>query len=380
MNKLILNFFGEEVTVETPKTLDNLRKEIANKFCFSPSDAAEILVSYYNELKKTFIKTEQDFFDFIKKKIYKVDLDINPDSQLYKKSVLQLEEETENNKKNLDELIKIKVELKAKKKQLVDEKTKQIKQMGEEIKELNRKRCKLIKETKKEKEKLSKEIEKTNTNIADLQMKLGMQVIELKKPESAKPKTKESPKQDKKKTKTTVKKVVKTVKKDVKKKVSKKSKEKEEKKPKEEKDEDEFKRNKSLIEKGVNKITIKKSILHSCRNYNKLKRKIKNSTVNISLEKNEKNDELFLSGRASYNTISPKKKLKLIIKEIKINPNNNNDNNNNHNHTDNLDKANEDNIKQINCFSSRGTCDRLSIPFDLDLMNLIHKYFDFLLY
>lgn len=119
MNKLILNFFGEEVTVETPKTLDNLRKEIANQFCFSPSDAAEILVSYYNELKKIFIKTEQDFFDFIKKKIYKVDLDISPDSQLYKKSVLQLEEETENNKKNLDELIKIKVELIAKKKNLL---------------------------------------------------------------------------------------------------------------------------------------------------------------------------------------------------------------------------------------------------------------------
>ena len=141
----------------------------------------------------------------------------------------------------------------------------------------------------------------------------------------------------------------------------------------EKKNEDEFKRNKSLIEKGVNKITIKKSILHSCRNYNKLKRKIKNSTVNISLEKNEKDDELFLSGRASYNTISPKKKLKIIIKEIKINPNNNNDNNNNHNHTDNLDKENEDNINQINCFSSRGTCDRLSIPLDLDLMNINNK-------
>ena len=119
MNKLILNFFGEEVTVETPKTLDNLRKEIANQFCFSPSDAAEILVSYYNELKKIFIKTEQDFFDFIKKKKYKVDLDISPDSQLYKKSVLQIEEETENNKKNLDELIKIKVELISKKKNLL---------------------------------------------------------------------------------------------------------------------------------------------------------------------------------------------------------------------------------------------------------------------
>ena len=45
MNKLILNFFGEEVKVEQPKTLQNLKQEISNKFFFSYSDASEILVS-----------------------------------------------------------------------------------------------------------------------------------------------------------------------------------------------------------------------------------------------------------------------------------------------------------------------------------------------
>ena len=142
MNKLILNFFGEEVTVDTPKSLNNLKKEISDKFFFSPSDAEEVLVSYINELKKSFIKTEQDFIDFIKKKIYKVDLDISPDSQLYKRSVLQIKEETEKDKKELDELIKKKEELKNKKKELKDQRQKEIKEIGEKIKELAKKKRK----------------------------------------------------------------------------------------------------------------------------------------------------------------------------------------------------------------------------------------------
>ena len=46
MKNIILDFFGEEVSIEMPKTLQNLKEQISNKFCFSPSDAAEILVSY----------------------------------------------------------------------------------------------------------------------------------------------------------------------------------------------------------------------------------------------------------------------------------------------------------------------------------------------
>ena len=195
MNKLILNFFGEEVTVDTPKSLNNLKKEISDKFFFIPSDAEEVLISYINELKKSFIKTEQDFIDFIKKKIYKVDLDISPDSQLYKRSVLQIKEETEKDKKELDELIKKKEELKNKKKELKDKRQKEIKEIREKIKELTKKMRKLVRKTNLEKDKISNEVTNTNQKIVDIQKKLGLPVTEEKKIE--KPKAKQ--KQEKKK-------------------------------------------------------------------------------------------------------------------------------------------------------------------------------------
>ena len=224
MNKLILNFFGEEVTVERPKTLQNLKQEIADKFYFSPSDASELLVSYIKDLKKTFIQTEQDFVDFIKKHIYKVDLDISPNSQLYKKSVLKLQEENEKDKKELQELIKKKEELKKKKKDLNEERTKKNKELWNKIKELNRKRRKLIKETKKEKEKISGEINSANEKILELQKKLGIQItVEEKNPQDGKNSKKSKAKSEKKMKKTTKKKVVK---KKVAKKVGKKADEK----------------------------------------------------------------------------------------------------------------------------------------------------------
>ena len=224
MNKLILNFFGEEVTVERPKTLQNLKQEIADKFYFSPSDASELLVSYIKDLKKTFIQTEQDFVDFIKKHIYKVDLDISPNSQLYKKSVLKLQEENEKDKKELEELIKKKEELKKKKKDLNEERTKKNKELWNKIKELNRKRRKLIKETKKEKEKISGEINSADEKILEMQKKLGIQItVEEKNTKDGKNSKKSKAKSEKKMKKTTKKKVVK---KKVAKKVGKKADEK----------------------------------------------------------------------------------------------------------------------------------------------------------
>ena len=221
MNTLILNFFGEEVSVERPNTLDNLRNQISEKFCFSKSDAAEMLVSYINEFKKTFIKTEEDFIDFIKKKIYKVDLDISPDSQLYKKRILKIQEETKKNQKELDEMIKLKEELVKKKKEFTNERKKQIKNLKEQIHELSRKKHKLIKETNKNKTKMNDDIKETNKKIADLQEKLGIPVTEdQKKPTSDKLKTCST--HDKTRPKTAIKKVTKKV---TKKKVSKKSKE-----------------------------------------------------------------------------------------------------------------------------------------------------------
>ena len=161
MNKLVLNFFGEEITIDTPKTLQNLKQEIASKFCFNPSDAAEILVSYFNNIKKIFIQTEQDFIEFVNKNIYKIDLDISQESQLYKNSMEKLQEENETNKKNLEILLKKNEDLENKKKIYLDGKNKQMKELEEKLKAINKQKLALTKEINKEKEKMTKEI-KTN--------------------------------------------------------------------------------------------------------------------------------------------------------------------------------------------------------------------------
>ena len=158
MEKLVLNFFGEEITIDTPKTLQNLKQEIAAKFCFSPSDAAEILVSYFNDLKKIFIQTEQDFVEFVKKHIYKIDLDISQESQLYKNSMKQLEEENAQSKKSLEELMKKNLELEAKKKKFLEEKSKKLKELNDKITAINKQKFALMKETSIGKEKIVKEI------------------------------------------------------------------------------------------------------------------------------------------------------------------------------------------------------------------------------
>ena len=282
MNKLILNFFGEEVTVDTPKSLSNLKKEISDKFFFSPSDAEEVLVSYINELKKSFIKTEQDFIDFIKKKIYKVDLDISPDSQLYKRSVLQIKEETEKDKKELDELIKKKEELKNKKKELKDQRQKEIKEIREKIKELTKKMRKLVRKTNLEKDKISNEITNTNQKIADIQKKLGLPVTEEKKIE--KPKAKQ--KQEKKKKSTIIKKIVK---KDIKKKVVKKAekKPKQPKQPKQEKQEkDLFTKVNETINKTVENITklVSEQLNKKTKEVEVEKKKIEDSKIQLKEE------------------------------------------------------------------------------------------------
>ena len=45
MSKISLNFFGETILVDKPKSLSSLRKEISELFCFSSEDAAEIILT-----------------------------------------------------------------------------------------------------------------------------------------------------------------------------------------------------------------------------------------------------------------------------------------------------------------------------------------------
>ena len=98
-----------------PTDLASLRQQISDKFMFSPSDAAEIVVSYVKDLGKKIIQTEQDFVNFISDKINKVDLDISQDSNLYLRNLNTLKKESEDSKKELEDALKKKEEIKKRK-------------------------------------------------------------------------------------------------------------------------------------------------------------------------------------------------------------------------------------------------------------------------
>ena len=217
MNNLSLNFFGEKVDIKIPETLANLRQQISEKFLFSPSEAAEILITYGKDLGKKIIETEKDFEDFIKKKIFKVDLDVDPKSQIFQKSLLKLQTETEENKQKLEQTLNQIKEIKKQK----DAKKKEVQSVIDEfdkvIKELQKKKKELIKEldteinfntremnkVKKNSEKEIKSLEKKKKDLkkeADsLKEKLGIPVEKkpkLKSKAKPKPKSKEKKQED----------------------------------------------------------------------------------------------------------------------------------------------------------------------------------------
>ena len=164
MNKLSLNFFGEEVEVNLPETLESLRKNISEKFLFSPSDTAELVISYAKDLGKKIIETEHDFKEFIKNKVFKVDLDVDQNSQIFQKSLLKLKTEKEKNKKELETLLNQSQELQ-------NEKKKKLAEAKKQIDELTKKRKEKEKERKEIVSKYDKEIKNIKNDIAKLKTK-----------------------------------------------------------------------------------------------------------------------------------------------------------------------------------------------------------------
>ena len=156
MKNISLNFFGEKVTINMPTTLASLRKEISDKFLFNPSDAAEVIISYVKDLGKKIIQTEQDFSNFIKNKIGKIDLDIDQNSRLYQENFNSLKKETEENKKNLEACLKENEELKKKKEEMLLEETKKINELEMKIQKLMKKKNKIEKKMKIEQKKSKK--------------------------------------------------------------------------------------------------------------------------------------------------------------------------------------------------------------------------------
>ena len=202
MEKLTLNFFGEKAEIPIPKSLDNLRQQISDKFAFSPSETADLLISYTKDLGQKIIDAEKDFREFISNKIPTIDLDIKEDSKLFVENLNTLKAQANSDHTQLENLLKKKQSLNVEKKKIVANEKKQvenvkkeykeiinkkkelIKMMQKEIKQLKRQQTLKIKEIKQSRKKLLKEEKETNSKIIELQKKLGYPVtIGQKKPQ-----------------------------------------------------------------------------------------------------------------------------------------------------------------------------------------------------
>ena len=145
MSKITLNFFGETLSINKPKSLFALRSEISELFCFSPEDASEILLTYVENGNKKVISNDEDLKTFLESKTTLLDLDISQSSKIYKSNLNQLQEENLKDKKVLDELLKKREELaKIKETKFLPEK-KELKEIQEKIVELLKKKSEIRK-------------------------------------------------------------------------------------------------------------------------------------------------------------------------------------------------------------------------------------------
>ena len=103
MDKINLNFFGEEVTIDTPKDLPSLRTQISEKYSLSSSDTAEIILYYVIDSNKIYIINGNDFSKFKESKIPTIFLDVNQNSKLYLDNISQLKKEEKETKEDKKE-------------------------------------------------------------------------------------------------------------------------------------------------------------------------------------------------------------------------------------------------------------------------------------
>ena len=123
MEKINLNFFGEEVTINTPEDISSLKEQIAEKYSFTKSDVAEIILYYVKDSKKIYIINGNDFSIFKESKIPTIFLDVNQNSKLYLDSISKIKTEekidVEKAKKEIEKLKSEKAEIDRKMKEKI---------------------------------------------------------------------------------------------------------------------------------------------------------------------------------------------------------------------------------------------------------------------
>ena len=176
MIKTTLNFFGEEVTIDTPKDIGALRGKISEKYLLSSSDAAEIILYYVKDGKKVYIINGNDFSQYKDSKISTIFLDVNQNSRLYKDNASQLDKEKEKNEKELA-ILNYKYQHLSKKKTNIEKTFEiQLKDINMKIMEMNKIKCEIIKKKDIELTKLIKDKEHFEKKIYYYQKKLSVPI------------------------------------------------------------------------------------------------------------------------------------------------------------------------------------------------------------
>ena len=174
MPKITLNFFGEKINTDIPKSLSALRSQIAKLFCFSNQDADEILLTYGLNGEKKTILNDHDLKTFLNSKCTTIDLDISQSSKIYKDNLNKLKEEKNEDEKILKELLKKSEELHKRKEQSFDLEKKEIKSIDAQIFELLAKKNEIQKKIFSEIQVINKELKENDKKIREYQKKLGV--------------------------------------------------------------------------------------------------------------------------------------------------------------------------------------------------------------
>ena len=170
--KIILNFFEEEISVPIQKNLIAIREIISSKYLFSPEDAKEIILYYIKQNKKIIIQKEEDYTSFLQEKLKKIFLDISQESKLYQENLANLK--NKEIKIELEGLYKKRNEINSLKEKKRNELLEQQMEIKEQIKKLKLKNKEIKKNYNKELKKIKEENKLNENKINELEEKLGV--------------------------------------------------------------------------------------------------------------------------------------------------------------------------------------------------------------
>ena len=146
---------------------------ISSKFCFTSTDAQEILLYYIKNNQKIIINKEDDYQIFLKEKVKKIFLDISQSSRIYQKNLEELKKK--EMKEELEKLYKKRDELNNLKNIKCEKELNEIKEIKKEIRKMNLKIKKLKAYINKEEEKIEETKEENEKKISELEKKLGIE-------------------------------------------------------------------------------------------------------------------------------------------------------------------------------------------------------------